>query len=214
MATFLILECSNPGCRMRFPVPERALIQTCPRCASPLQPVDLPFASARVEPGADAPAGPQVEILLDNLRSAFNVGSILRAADGAGIRHAHLCGITPTPENPKVAKTALSAEFVTPWSYAPNGVLLVEQLRAGGLPVWALEGGANAEPLTAALSAVPPALLIVAGNELAGVDPGILSQCEKVVSLPMLGFKRSLNVAVAFGIAMYWLRFAPAFQDR
>ena len=121
MATFLILECSNPGCRMRFPVPERALIQTCPRCASPLRPVDLPFASARVQSGADVPAGPQVEILLDNLRSAFNVGSILRAADGAGIRHAHLCGITPTDKLATHRPPAgLPMPMLEPWRRAPE----------------------------------------------------------------------------------------------
>lgn len=211
---FLILECANSECRMRFPAPERVVVPACPRCGAPLQRIDLPFPSPSVEPDTTETRDPRVEILLDNIRSAFNVGSILRSADGAGIQHAHLCGITPTPENPKVAKTALSAEFVTPWSYAPNGVLLVEALKQRGLPVWALEAGPDAEPLTRVLHAVPPALVIVAGNELAGVDPGILQQCNRVVALPMLGFKRSLNVAVALGIAMYWLRFAPAFQDR
>lgn len=211
---FIILQCSNPDCRMRFPAPRGAGIQVCPRCGAQLQTVDAPYASQRVEPDDIAASGPQVEIVLDNVRSAFNVGSILRTADGAGIRRAHLCGITPTPENPKVAKTALSAEFVTPWCYATNAPEQVEQLKRSGLAVWALEGGQRSVSILEALQQPPTELALVAGNELAGVDPSVLALCDCVVSLPMLGFKRSLNVAVAFGIAMYLIRFPPAFQVR
>jgi tRNA G18 (ribose-2'-O)-methylase SpoU len=212
-----ILQCSNSECRMRFPAPLRAAIEACPRCGSVLKLVDVPFPSQRVEPEELRPGGPEVEIVLDNLRSAFNVGSILRTADGAGVSQAYLCGITPTPDNPKVAKTALSAEFAIPWSYATNGLETVARLKASGLSVWALEGGGDAEPLDKLLDRVPPRLALVAGNELAGVDPGILSECDRVVFLPMQGFKRSLNVAVAFGIAIYLVRFASrhaTLQDR
>lgn len=74
--------------------------------------------------------------------------------------------------------------------------------------MWALEGGSRAEPITAALPLLPGApLVLIAGNELAGVDPAVLDLCERVVYLPMVGFKRSLNVAVAAGIALYLLRF-------
>lgn len=214
---YRILQCPNPDCRIRFPAPTRASIETCPRCGSQLTIVDAPFPSQRVEPDEPHPGGPEIEIVLDNLRSAFNVGSILRTADGAGVKHAYLCGISPTPDNPKVAKTALSAEFAIPWSYATNGLETVADLKARGLPVWALEGGGAAEQLDELLDQTPTRLALVAGNELAGVDPGILRLCDRVVFLPMQGFKRSLNVAVAFGIAIYLVRFAsrPAtLQDR
>ena len=82
-------------------------------------------------------------------------------------------------------------------------------MKAQGLAVWALEGGTDAISILDALDEPPTTLALVAGNELAGVDPQVLALCDRVVSLPMLGFKRSLNVAVAFGIAMYLLRFAP-----
>jgi 23S rRNA (guanosine2251-2'-O)-methyltransferase len=201
---------------MRFPAPVQTEIERCPRCGAVLESIDLPFPSQRVEPELPRAQGPHLEIVLDNLRSAFNVGSILRTADGAGVQHAYLCGITPTPENPKVTKTALSAEFSISWSYATNALETVTELKSRGLPIWALEGGAEAESLDLLLDQVPPSLTLVAGNELAGVDPGILEQCERVVFLPMQGFKRSLNVAVAFGIAIYMLRFAShasTFQD-
>lgn len=150
----------------------------------------------------------EIHVLLDNLRSAFNVGSILRTADGAGCAHAYLCGISATPDNPKVAKTGLSAEFAVPWSYHPNGLDLAHTLVNAGKCLWALEGGPRAEPITAALPVTPGApLVLIAGNELAGVDPAILALCERTVYLPMVGFKRSLNVAVAAGIALYLLRF-------
>lgn len=211
---FIILQCSNPQCRLRFPAPRGTNIRACPHCAAPMQSLDAPFASQRVEPDTITAGGPEVEIVLDNVRSAFNVGSILRTADGAGIRAAHLCGITPTPENPKVAKTALSAEFVTPWTYAPNAPETVERLKASGLAVWALEGGHGSVSILEPLLQPPAAIVLVAGNELAGVDPAILALCDRIVSLPMLGFKRSLNVAVAFGVAMYWIRFSPTLQVR
>ena len=195
---------------MRFPAPSGASIHACPRCGSNLDKVDIPFSSQRVEPDVVPVTGPEVDIVLDNVRSAFNVGSILRTADGAGIRHAYLCGITPTPENPKVAKTALSSEFVTPWEYTTNAIDLVHCLKGQGLAIWALEGGTDAVSILDALKEPPSTLALVAGNELAGVDPQVLGLCDRVVSLPMLGFKRSLNVAVAFGIAMYLLRFAPS----
>lgn len=204
---FLILECTNPACRLRFPLVERDAVADCPRCHAPLRRVDVPFSSQRVEPADTPAAGPELSILLDNLRSAFNVGSILRTADGAGVCHAHLCGITPTPENPKVAKTALSAEYAIPWSYHANGVDAVNQLKREGMPVWALEGGPQARPVTEMLDEMPASMVLVAGNEVAGVDPEILAACNQIVSLPMQGFKGSLNVAVAFGIAMYMVRF-------
>lgn len=205
---YVMLECTEPQCGLRFPAPGTASIATCPRCGAPLW-AGQPFPAQRVEPEAAQAAGPDLEILLDNLRSAFNVGSILRTADGAGVRRAHLCGITPTPDNPKVAKTALSAEFATPWAYATNAVERARALQAAGVPVWALEGGPRAVSILDARGELErlDALALVAGNELAGVDPALLAACDRVVSLPMLGFKRSLNVAVAFGIAMYLIRF-------
>jgi tRNA G18 (ribose-2'-O)-methylase SpoU len=150
---------------------------------------------------------PAVEALLDNIRSIYNVGSMFRTADGAGIRHLHLCGMTATPEQPKVVKTALGAEQAVGWTFHPNGLEAAEGLQKQGYRLWALEGGRRAEPLFAAqVDPAGPPILLVVGNEVAGVDPAILERCERVLSIPMSGVKQSLNVVVAFGIAAYFLR--------
>jgi 23S rRNA (guanosine2251-2'-O)-methyltransferase len=208
-------QCQNPACRFRFPVSQPDETQhTCPRCGGPTVPAAAPFSAHKApETEANAP-GPQVEVLLDNLRSLLNVGSIFRTADGAGIRRLHLCGTTATPENTKLAKTALSAELSVAWQYWPSGLEAAATLKNQGMRLWALEGGSEAQSLFAAWEQIPqePVLLVV-GNEVAGVDPAILELCERRLWIPMTGYKRSLNVAVAFGIAAYALRYALAPQD-
>jgi tRNA G18 (ribose-2'-O)-methylase SpoU len=148
----------------------------------------------------------QVEALLDNIRSAWNVGSIFRTSDGTGIQKLYLCGITPSPENVKVGKTALGAETSIAWEKYNNGVDLAHELKSKGYMLWALEDMPEAVPLfqMEVYSEASPILLIL-GNEVCGIDPGILEICHKVVSIPMLGKKRSYNVAIAFGIAASFL---------
>jgi 23S rRNA (guanosine2251-2'-O)-methyltransferase len=133
---------------------------------------------------------------------------MFRSADGAGICHMYLCGITPTPEIAAVGKTALGAEESTRWDYASNGVFRAEELLKQGCRLWALEQDRRSISITdldlPADGGKP--LILVVGNEVCGVDPGILERCEQIVHIPMQGGKRSLNVAVAFGIAAFALR--------
>jgi tRNA G18 (ribose-2'-O)-methylase SpoU len=146
--------------------------------------------------------------LLDNLRSVYNVGSIFRTADGAGIRHLHLCGITPPPDHPKIAKTALGAEKSVGWSQYKNGLETAVSLQQRGFQLWAIEETAQSDPLfTAAHPADNSPILLIVGNEIAGVDPEILALCDRVLHIPMAGHKKSLNVATAFGIAAYVARY-------
>lgn len=156
-----------------------------------------------------APTGtPTVEAFLDNIRSTFNVGAIFRASDGAGLRQVHLAGITPLPDHPRVAKTALGAEQSLPWQHHPDGPSAIAGLKAEGRQIWALEGGELAESIFDLPPVVSPApILLVVGNEITGTDPAVLALCDKRISIPMLGFKKSLNVAIAFGIAVYFIRF-------
>jgi 23S rRNA (guanosine2251-2'-O)-methyltransferase len=152
---------------------------------------------------------PEIEVLVDNIRSTFNLGAMFRTADGAGIGHLYLCGITPSPDNPKVSKTALGAEYAVPWTYSPNGFQTASELLQNGKRLWALEIKPDAVPLFDALQDLDShPLVLVVGNEVAGIDPGILNLCERSIYIPMQGYKRSLNVAIAFGIAVYSLRFA------
>lgn len=204
-----IRQCMRPTCGFRFPVGDSNAETVCPRCGSPTRLIESPYSDLPVQTRPPREGGPQIEALLDNIRSTFNVGAMFRTADGAGLHRLHLCGITPTPDHPKIAKTSLGAEFSVPWVQHWDAVQAASDLRAGGMRLWALEGGPHAQPLfeTAAEIAGTPILLVV-GNEVTGVDPGLLALCEKVVAIPMQGVKESLNVSIAFGVAVYYLRHA------
>ena len=144
-------------------------------------------------------------VLLDNIRSAWNVGSILRSADGFGFDHAYLCGITPTPENEAVTKTSLGAEDSVTWSYHKDAVKLARGLKKEGWKIYALEEDARASSIDHVITKGERRILI-AGSEVAGVDPELLDLCDAILYIPMRGAKKSFNVAIAFGIAAYTLR--------
>jgi tRNA G18 (ribose-2'-O)-methylase SpoU len=141
-------------------------------------------------------------VLLDNIRSAWNVGSILRTSDGFGFEHAYLCGITPTPEQTQVHKTALGAEEYVTWSTHRNALEQVRELQETGWQILALEKAKESIPVQAAIHLMhrTPSVLVV-GNEVTGVDPDILALADHAVYIPMHGQKRSFNVAVAFAAA-------------
>ena len=206
---YQIRHCTRDTCSFRYPVDLSLTIkEACPRCGAPTLPDGEPFSNEKVILGQNPPPGPEVEALLDNIRSTFNVGAMFRTADGAGLRRLHLCGICPQPDHPRIIKTALGAEQTVAWSYHRDGLEVALALKAAGMRLWALEGGPQAESLFAAVKTLPgPPILLVVGNEVSGVDPGILSVCERVVAIPMQGAKDSLNVAIAFGIAAYFLRY-------
>lgn len=210
-------QCSNPKCALRIPAGRALKTEQlkCPRCKSPLSAVptaDEVFTALSQFSKKTSPAI-HLEAILDNIRSTFNVGAMFRTADGAGISHLYLSGLTPLPGNPRISKTALGAEFAVPWEYVPNGFQLAQNLKADGKILWALETTSTAVSLfeIRALPQNQPLVLIV-GNEVSGVDPAILELCDQTIFIPMSGFKHSLNVAVAFGIAVYHLAFAiPAY---
>lgn len=216
---YAILECENPECRLRLPHTERdRALRSCPRCGAPITVVGwhtLANDESRAADSRSRLATEPIDLLLDNLRSAFNVGSILRSADAAGVRRVFLCGITPTPANPAVTRASLGAEMGLSWNYAPNGLETARALRAEGVRLWALEEGERSTSLFDA--SLPDGFVaLVAGNEVTGVEPALLDVCEKVVSLPMRGRKRSLNVAVAVGAALVIMgeRWSRAYQSR
>lgn len=146
-------------------------------------------------------------VLLDNIRSAWNVGSILRSADGFGFGHAYLCGITPTPENEAVKKTSLGAEDYVTWSHHKDAVKLVLRLKEEGVKILALEEDARSVPLAASARIQPQtSSVLILGSETTGVDPDLLALCDQIFHISMLGQKRSFNVAIAFGIAAHAMR--------
>jgi len=203
------------SCDLRFPVTDGSTLgRSCPACGARTEEADeaYPTHGAPAAPGAERLG---LEALLDNIRSLRNVGSMFRTADGVGIGHLYLGGITPTPAHPKLAKTSLGAEKSVPWSRHPDACAAVADLREQGRSLWALEGGPRSvsifDPEVARAasenSAEGRAIVLVLGHEVSGVDPRIVDQCERVVHLPMMGHKDSLNVSVTLGVAAYWLRF-------
>lgn len=147
-------------------------------------------------------------VLLDNIRSAWNVGSILRSADGFGFGHAYLCGITPTPDpltssGRAVLKTSLGAENSVTWSHHKDAVKLAAGLKKEGWKILALEEGGR--DIGRMHFDLPGKSVLVLGSEVAGADPELLTLSDEVLSIPMRGEKRSLNVAIAFSVAAFAL---------
>lgn len=197
-----IWECESLDCGLRFPVrKDEPRAKSCPLCESQTN-----FVEEFVRPPAtqeNHDAKPVLIFILDNIRSANNVGSILRTADAVGASVV-LGGFTATPDNPKVVKTALGADESVNWSSNRNSLLAVEQLQKSGTTVWALEVTPTSVDITSVEVPDGPLVLVV-GNEVSGVDPGILRALDVHVHLPMVGTKTSLNVAVAMGAAAYLL---------
>lgn len=206
---FHFYECSNTTCRLRFPADVAPLHGiSCPKCGGATA-VTGDAVGQREFTSASVGDPPPLDVLLDNIRSVYNVGSIFRTADGAGVRHIHLGGITAPPTHPRIAKTALGAQSGLAWSHSNNGYETAVNLKQAGYRLWALETAPGAASIFAAgLSPITTPTLLIVGNEKAGIDPDILSLCDRVLALPMQGIKESLNVAVAFGIALYHLRYA------
>ena len=152
-----------------------------------------------------APVPPHpIIVVAHDLRSAYNVGSVFRTADSAGLAGVVLAGFTPTPEHRGVAKTALGAQDAVPWRHVESVAEALGQLRGDGYAVAALERAEGAvAPADVPAAAFPLALVL--GNEVAGVPADVLDAADLVVGLPQYGTKSSLNVSVAFGVAAYGL---------
>jgi 23S rRNA (guanosine2251-2'-O)-methyltransferase len=142
-----------------------------------------------------------VYAVLDNLRSAYNVGAIFRIAECFGLKALYLCGITPTPDNKKVKMTAMGTEQYVQWQYFPGTSEAVLQLKQQNIQILALETGENSLVLNEYLAQDP--LAIVLGNEALGIDPEVLKLADHILSIPVFGKKNSLNVSTAFAIAAF-----------
>jgi tRNA G18 (ribose-2'-O)-methylase SpoU len=201
-----IRQCCSSDCQFRYPVTNNDRnFSVCPKCGNPTDYIiDIP--NPRVEK-ADPVSDCKIAFLLDNLRSVFNVGSIFRSADGTGIvSHLYLCGTTPTPLHPKMAKTALGAENEINWSYHRNGFNLAQQLIEQGNKLVALEITESSVQLKYFLQRkITSNMIFIVGNELTGIDPEILAIAQEHIHLPMHGVKESLNVAIAASILCYSL---------
>jgi tRNA G18 (ribose-2'-O)-methylase SpoU len=142
-----------------------------------------------------------LRIVLDNLRSAFNVGSIFRTSEGAGVEQIHLCGITPYPPNPKLEKTSRGACTLVPWSHHVDTMEAIRLLRNQGFALAALE--LTDRSVDYRSLPYPKPLAFILGHEVAGVTRPVLEAVDWVVEIPLRGRKNSLNVATTCGIILF-----------
>lgn len=144
-----------------------------------------------------------IAVILDNIRSLNNIGSIFRTADGFCVSHIALCGITATPPSPEIHKTALGAEDSVDWEYYPTTARAVEALRQRGYVIACLEQVHNSVSLNDFNVDTSQSYAIVAGNEVSGVDQSIVNDSDICIEIPQAGTKHSLNVAVSTAIALW-----------
>jgi len=146
----------------------------------------------------------EIIVVLDNIRSTYNVGAIFRSADAAGVDKIYLCGITPTPPNPKISKVALGAENYILWEKVKTTWRLLEKLKKSGYFIIALEQDKKAKNIfKSKFSKKQNKIVLLLGPEVKGLSNKILKRVNMCLEIPMFGKKESLNVAVAFGVAIY-----------
>ena len=143
-------------------------------------------------------------VVLNNIRSLYNVGSIFRTADGAGVEKLWICGITGHPPDTQISKTALGAEEEVPWEYRRDALEVLRELKIRGYQIVFLEQLAESTPYQDFCPSGPVCLVL--GNEISGVSEELVALCDNTLEIEMAGLKNSLNVAVAFGVAAFHLR--------
>ncbi len=141
-------------------------------------------------------------VVLDNVRSMHNVGSVFRTADAFLLQGIVLCGYTPVPPHRDIQKTALGATDTVEWQYFPTTVEAVEALRAEGFAIIAIEQAATSVMLNDFAPDDRP-LALVFGNEVSGVDPAVMQLADGCIEIPQLGMKHSLNISVSTGIVIW-----------
>lgn len=146
-----------------------------------------------------------VVLVLDNIRSAHNVGSAFRTADAFGVDKVYLGGICPVPPSPELRKVALGAEEVVPFEQVQDVVALVERLKADGYKAVAVEQTVNSVKLDTFRREPGTKYALVFGNEVAGVEQEVVDACDFSLEIPQQGTKHSLNVSVSVGVILWAL---------
>lgn len=142
-------------------------------------------------------------IILDNVRSLNNIGSVFRTADAFLIKKIYLCGITATPPHKDIQKTALGATDTVDWEYRKNALKLVNELKAEGIKVYSIEQAEGAVMLDDFEPEKSETSAIVFGNEVKGVQQEVVSASDAVIEIPQLGSKHSLNISVSTGVVVW-----------
>jgi 23S rRNA (guanosine2251-2'-O)-methyltransferase len=142
-------------------------------------------------------------LILDNVRSLNNIGSVFRTADAFLIEKVFLCGITATPPHKDIHKTALGATENVAWEYVNTTLEVVEKLQKEKVQVWAVEQADKALPLSEFIPQQNTKYALVLGHEVQGVNQEVVSQCDGVLEIPQFGTKHSLNISVATGVVVW-----------
>jgi len=163
----------------------------------------VPFQATAAGAGYDRIGALPVAVLLDNVRSLYNVGAFFRTADAAAIEKLYLCGITGRPPKRAIAKTALGAEDSVAWEHSWDPAAVLRDIRGRGYDLAAIETSVHAVDLFDWAPRFP--VCVVFGHEVDGIQPQLSALCDTHVRIPMLGAKHSLNVATAGGVVLYEL---------
>jgi len=142
-------------------------------------------------------------LILDDIRSLHNIGSVFRTADAFLIEKIYLCGITATPPNKEIHKTALGATDTVTWEYAKDVTEVITKLQAEDTEVWAIEQVENSVYLNDFMPETNKKYALVFGNEVKGVSQEAIKLCSGTIEIPQLGTKHSLNISVSAGIVVW-----------
>ncbi len=144
-----------------------------------------------------------VTVVLDNIRSTYNVGSVFRTCDAFNVEKLYLCGITACPPHKEINKTALGATESVAWEYMEDAAHLLQQLKRSGYQIFAVEQVDESRKLQDFDFSAAGKIALVLGNEVFGVDDRLLPWCDGAIEIPQFGTKHSLNVSVAAGIVLW-----------
>jgi len=142
-------------------------------------------------------------IILDDIRSLHNIGSVFRTADAFLIEKIYLCGITATPPNKEIHKTALGATETVDWEYSENITELIEKIKKDNIALYAIEQVENAALLNDFIPSKKKRIALIFGNEVFGVSQKAIELCDGTIEIPQLGTKHSLNISVSVGIVVW-----------
>ncbi len=142
-------------------------------------------------------------VVLDNIRSLNNIGSVFRTSDAFLIEKIYLCGITATPPHKDIRKTALGATESVTWEYRESTLELIEEYNSKGYETMAIEQAENATMLNELKVDTSKPYVLVFGNEVKGVDQAVVNSCANVIEIPQFGTKHSLNISVSAGVVIW-----------
>ncbi len=144
-------------------------------------------------------------VILENVRSAYNVGSVFRTADAFLLQSIYICGYTAHPPHKEIKKTALGAEETMSWKYFKKINEAIDELRKAGYKIFAVEQAENSQPLQQVKFEKDEKLAVIFGNEVSGVEQSTMALTDGCIEIPQLGMKHSLNIATAAGVVLWEL---------